>query len=183
MVLKHRNAPRFALVAGVVGILVLSGCAESPGAVPKTRDLEPTSLSAGAEFLYECLAEFGWGDAVKLEWDGVEASSETIPDAQYEHFDADRSACMKRLDDRTAAMSPREVAEVYRHELETRECLIKQGYASSTPPSEQEFIDSYFSSPWMAYDDSGIDLARMPQDEWKQLNIACPQPSWALGGD
>ncbi|HWK19850.1 MAG TPA: hypothetical protein VNR37_03650, partial [Microbacteriaceae bacterium] len=77
---RNKRAVGALMVAGAA--LVLSGCAVavpsgSPVLLPEGR-----SLSSAGNDLYDCITEKGWD--VTLRWDGgVEASTETIPQEQY----------------------------------------------------------------------------------------------------
>lgn len=178
------SVARSPLLAGVAAIAVLLvGCSTpaepAPGPMPAAGGDE-LSLSAAANQVYECITDRGW--EVKLLWDGgIEASSDTIPEAQVDLFNADSAECWAEVDNRIAAMSDDEVAAVYKLELTTRECLIAQGLEVGDAPSEQQYVDSFFGSRWSAYGDS--DVVRLMSDDqaWRDINVACPQPAWSLG--
>jgi len=166
------------MVAGAA--LVLSGCAVavpsgSPVLLPEGR-----SLSSAGNDLYDCITEKGWD--VTLRWDGgVEASTETIPQEQYNLYDADASACMAELDQRILAMTEVEIRAAYQAELATRECLVGLGYDVQEPPSEQTYIDDFFGVRWTAYGESNVSIQALSDSEWRTLNESCPQPSWGFG--
>ncbi|WP_401001111.1 hypothetical protein [Agromyces sp. GXQ0307] len=158
--------------------LTLAGCAstpESPGAKALEEGL---SLSPASNQVYECLEEKGWD--VTLTWDGgIEVSSATIPTAQRDLFDEDAEACWQPINDRIQNMGADEISDVYQDELTTRECLIDLGFEVGEPPSKQEFIDTFQGLRWSAYADSNVDAS--VDDEWRETNIACPQPAWSFG--
>ena len=141
---------------------------------------EGLSLSPAGDDLYECISEKGW--EVTLRWDGgVEASSETIPQEQYDLYTADMRQCMAELDQRILAMTETEIRAAYRAELATRECLVGLGYDVQEPPSEQTYIDDFFGARWTAYGESNVSIQALSDSEWRALNESCPQPSWGFG--
>jgi hypothetical protein len=138
------------------------------------------SLSPASNLVYQCLTDKGWN--VNLTWDGgIEVSSKTVPDAQIALYDADSKECWSKIDDRILNMQPNEIAKIYRDELTTRDCLIENGFDVGTPPSEQQYIDTFQGARWSAYGDSGALTSQTPDDQWRDINKACPQPAWSLG--
>lgn len=137
--------------------------------------------SRAAEQAYFCLKDQGWD--VELTDDGaVEASSESIPEAQYDQYRAASDACWAAIDDKIRAMTPDQIRRAYVQELDTRDCLVELGYDVGQPVSEQTFLDEFFTAPWSAYGAAGFAGRHVPSDEWRAANDACPQPagSWGL---
>jgi hypothetical protein len=171
------------LAAGVLcASIALSGCSgqNEPGAPTGQTPDEGMSLSSASNLVYECLTDRGW--KVTLTWDGgIEAGSATVPDAQLENFNSDSDECWGMVDNRILNMQPEEISQTYAAELETRECLIERGFKVGTPPSEQQYIDTFQSARWSAYADSNGLNAQTSADEWREINEACPQPAWSLG--
>lgn len=164
--------------AGLCVCLALTGCT-SPDEVPSTQGSEDAlSLSPASNVVYKCLTDKGWNPT--LTWDGgIQVTSETLPEAQIDLYNADSDECWSKINARIANMQPDEIADVYRSELATRDCLIEHGLEVGTPPSEQQFIDTFQSARWSAYGDSNASVAG--EDEWRTINEACPQPAWSLG--
>jgi len=170
------------LTACVAASLVLSGCATPVGPATQTPLPQGQSLSLAGDTLYECIAEKGW--PVELLWDGgVLASSETIPNEQWDLYNADADVCRAEVDQRILAMTDDEIRAVYQLELVARDCLIAQGYDVEEPPTEQTYVDRFFGNRWTAYGASSISTAQMPDSEWRTVNEQCHQPSWDLGAD
>jgi hypothetical protein len=130
--------------------------------------------------MYRCLVDRGW--AVSITWDGgIEASSDTVPDAQVSQYEADNRECMALIDDRIMNMQPDQIEGVYSKEIATLDCLSQLGYEGDPPPSKQQYIDSFHGERWSAYGAVNIPFAELSEDDWKSLNMACPQPAWSLG--
>jgi hypothetical protein len=168
------------LVSTIGVVVALSGCS---GTSAEETDHSPEaglSLSPASNLAYQCLTEKGWD--VELTWEGgIEASSKTVPDAQRSQYEADSDECWSVIDDRILNMKPEEIGKVYDSELKTRECLIQRGYDVGTPPSKQEYIDTFQGERWSAYGDSNALGPGTPDDEWRKISEACPQPAWSLG--
>lgn len=172
---------RTVLCAGLGCVLALSGCT---AAQDSRHDIghEGHSLSPAADVAYECLKEKGWD--VTISWDGgIEASSRRIPDGQRSVYEEDEAACWKIIDDRVAAMGSDAIADVYRQELATRECLIDHDIDVAEPPSEQAYIDSFHGERWTAYGASTLVSTPIDEADWRQLAEQCLQPSWSLGAE
>ncbi|HXH33716.1 MAG TPA: hypothetical protein VNJ54_04805 [Plantibacter sp.] len=175
---------RVSLIGKAITIMMssflLAGCThpEAPAGTGATG--EALSLSPASDAVYACITEKGWD--VTISWDGgIGASSDTIPAAQVDQYDSDAAACWAMIDDRVAAMQPDEIEAVYLDEIATRECLIAQGYSVDSPPSRQQYVDTFFTTRWTAYGESDAMSPRNDEDTWRALNETCPQPAWSLG--
>jgi len=169
-------------VCAVVALqLSLTSCSGSQPDQPTQEDQSALSLSAASDQVYNCLTERGWD--VKITWDGgIEASSQSIPAEQESKYSDDSSECWGAIDNAVAAMTPEEIGNVYEQELITRDCLVDQGYTVETPPSKQQFVDSFQSDRWSAY--GGSDISPSADDDaWRTVNETCRQPAWSLGVD
>lgn len=177
-----RKSPALLAFTGTALLLAsITGCAASPDR-SEGEDPPGQSLSPAADVVYQCLVDKGWD--VTITWDGgIEARSSDVPDAQVGRYEEDSAKCWAVIDERVAAYTPAQIAEVYDMELATRECLIEQGLSVAEPPSEQTYIDTFHGERWMAYGASDIDAVAGDQARWKEIATACPQPSWSLGAE
>ncbi|NIA24441.1 MAG: hypothetical protein GWP04_02610 [Gammaproteobacteria bacterium] len=66
-----------------------------------------------------------------------------------------------------------QLRDLYDRYLEKRNCLEADGYAIEAPPSVDEFVETYFTDPWLPYNSIPKTL---DQREWDRLNRVCPQP-------
>ncbi|WP_395245558.1 hypothetical protein ACGGZK_07015 [Agromyces sp. MMS24-K17] len=170
------------LAVGMVALLTLAACT-SPARVDETQATgEAMSVSPAADQVFKCITEKGW--EVSLSWDGgIEASSDSVPQAQYDQYRADSDACWAVVDDKIRNMSPDQIRAAYTQELATRECLTGLGYDVAEPPSEQAFLDDFFIDRWSAYLAAGFGNGSLPDDEWRTVVQSCPQPSGGWGVD
>ena len=129
------------------------------------------------DVVYDCIIEAGW--SVERTWDGIEVTSDTVPDEQRELYEADIDACWAEIDARVDAMTPDQISDVYEQELSTRECLIEQGLEVEVAPSEQEYSDTFHTTRWSAYGAARVES--LGGETWQKLNELCPQPAWSLG--
>jgi hypothetical protein len=134
-------------------------------------------MSVAGDLTYLCLRELGW--EVDIDWDGgILADSTKIPMAQLEQYRTDERACLEQA---WAALEvdAHEREELYSKELATRECLISEGHDIPEPPSKQVYLDTYDDGLWMAW--SYVDVRELNEDQYRALNLACPQPQWSAG--
>ena len=161
--------------------VALAGCA-SPELQEQADTSSAHSLSPAADVVYKCLSDKGW--EVSISWDGgIEATGDDVPDAQRDLFEADSDECWGVIDERVQAMAPDAISKVYDQELATRDCLIAHGLNVDSPPSRQQYIDTFHGERWMAYSASDVDTIAQDPEAWQKLSEDCPQPSWALGAE
>lgn len=161
-----------------VFLLLTAGCSAAVAPVPTASSDVGLSLSSASNEVYKCLTDKGWTPT--LTWDGgIEVDSETVPEAQWDLYDADVDECWAVIDNRVAQMQPDAISDIYASELDTRDCLVARKIDVGVPPSEQEYIDTFHAVRWSAYGDSNVQS--LPEDEWRATNEACPQPAWSLG--
>lgn len=173
--MKHHG-----IVLLIGAALALTACSADDAGTRTDRRPGGMSLSPAADAVHACLTAKGWD--VQLTWDGgIESDSRTIPDAQSDQYDADSDECWAVIDDRIASMQPDEIKQVYREELATRDCLIGAGFTVDTPPSEQQYVDTFFGTRWTAYGESSALSQSTDDEKWRHVNETCPQPSWSLG--
>lgn len=164
----------------IAACLLLASCSAPAPSTQGSLSNGKLSLSPAAEVVYKCITDKGW--EVELTWDGgINASSETIPEAQVDQYHADSAECWAIIDDRVANMKPEEIEKVYAEELATIECLTSEGYSVSAPPSKQQYVDTFFGDRWSAFAASDAMPAGLSNDEWRAINEKCTQPAWSLG--
>ncbi len=183
------------VVGAIAAVALLSACSAAgaadggsdgaaagaeAGAAAGQADAPPSqpafSQSPVADALYRCITARGW--QVTLTDDGaIQASSDTIPKEQYQLYLADTWACNAQV----SAQFPVDDNQkhlLYAAELAERTCLQQHGYTVGEPPSLQQFLDEYDSTPWSAMASS--DLATLSQTmsdaDWRAINTECPQP-------
>lgn len=143
-------------------------------------DPESFSLSPAADTVYQCLRDRGWD--VTINWDGgIEANSSQVPSGQQDLYVSDEKECWALIDDRIERMDSEAIADVYKQELATRECLIDHGFDVDPAPSEQQYIDSFHDERWMAYGASTLTTTPIGESEFREVSEKCPQPAWSLG--
>jgi len=176
--LPLRRALVSGLAAGGLLVLLLAGCTQSPEPTASTPEPTRLSMSVAGDLTYLCLRDRGW--EVDIDWDGgILSDSTKIPAAQLDLYLADEKDCLQtawsslKIDDA-------EKDRLYAAELATKECLENEGHEIPEPPSEQVYLDSYDAGPWMAW--SYVDVRPLSEDEFKALNMKCPQPQWSAGG-
>lgn len=131
------------------------------------------AVPAGQLTLYECLTSRGWH--VELLPDGsIEASSETIPEEQYEQYAADRDECAALAYTPLSDLTDGDWQRLYQLELEARDCLISLGYEIEEPPSYQQFREEGATAPWSAHA-ALLQSAALTPDEWGAAVEQCPQ--------
>lgn len=171
------------LMIVLLGVIALNACATSDGAT--SRNVESTvgassvDLSSlpyrqrSIEFARVCLAERGWEGTIDPADGGLVI---TVPEAQRAAYDSDHAECEAQFlkEFPPPVLTEADFRDLYRQELETMECLKREGYPPRTQPvSEQAYVDAYLADeplPWFAYeayDGSGLD----------EIEQKCPQPS------
>lgn len=154
---------------------VMSACSGDPGH-PESSGEVALSQSPVADALYRCLTGRGW--TITLTDEGaIDASSETIPAEQYDHYVADTWACNTEVGARFP-VDDRQKKLLYTAELQESDCLERLGFDVADAPSLQVFLDEYDSAPWsaMASSSAAALSETMSDAEWQQLNHTCPQP-------
>jgi hypothetical protein len=67
-----------------------------------------------------------------------------------------------------------QISNYYAAQLKVRECLVGHGFAVSTPPSKQTFIDTFDTTKeWNPYLSESV--KKTTSDQWNHINSACPQ--------
>ena len=81
-----------------------------------------------------------------------------------------------------APLTTSQLHGLYERQLDTRECLLAQGYSIPEPVSESDFVESQ-GMAWSAYEAFVEALGTLPVEraeaEQLRINTACPQPGLA----
>lgn len=168
-------------ISAALMMLVLAGC--SAGATstvdPSTSPSPSESVDAEVQVVkaqVDCLVAKGW--TVRYDdQDGGRGYSSVIDDSQSDQFDADTKACKKQVGWTEPVIdhhwTDEEWQDIYADEQQVAQCLRDEGYDVPEVPSFQEWRDRYGTDDhWSAY---GF-VPNVDQQEWKRLNLACPQP-------
>jgi hypothetical protein len=99
---------------------------------------------------------------------------------QSAKYDADQAACQAKAAKAypPAPMSERAIRERYALEVQTRECLIGQGYDISEPPSEQTWVEQFSNSSkglWLPYWEI-FTQSKLNAGAVAALKVKCPDP-------
>jgi hypothetical protein len=129
------------------------------------------------EMIFACMQEAGWSNLV-LDADG--SISGHVPVEQSAKYDADQAACQAKAAKAypPAPMSDRAIRERYALEVQTRECLIGQGYDISEPPSEQTWVEQFSNSSkglWLPYWEI-FTQSKLNAGAVAALKVKCPDP-------
>jgi hypothetical protein len=129
------------------------------------------------EMIFACMQEAGWSNLI-LDADG--SISGHVPVEQSAKYDADQAACQAKAAKAypPAPMSERAIRERYALEVQTRECLIGQGYDISEPPSEQTWVEQFSNSSkglWLPYWEIFIQ-SKLNAGAVAALKVKCPDP-------
>lgn len=178
---------RITVLACVVAASLLASCDadrdHEPPPDPSPTGIDGRPIFEGTEREWieanaACLEQRGFdmrveeqGEPPSLTW-----VPENLPDEQTDAYNEAFSACIDEIGEPSPEPPPTEaqIREIYLLEVATAECLRELGYEISDPPSEDVFIESYSTAPWVAYFDLPKD---MPPGEWKLVNEECPQPA------
>lgn len=156
--------------------LVVTGCGGSaagdrgrgPGSELAMGTMEERTLA-----LIECMEGKGW-DPIYDDRDLPSMTFLDVPRDQEDRLTADQAACQEELglSEPAPDFTDAQLADIYRFEVETAECLRKLGVDIPDPPSEQAFKDRYTTrDPWTAY---GF-VNQVGEERWYYLNQECPQ--------
>jgi hypothetical protein len=101
------------------------------------------------------------------------------PTDQKEVFQETLEECMSGAGLDTGAEKPTvldaDYERLFKAYVETAECLAREGFETSAPPSLQVFIESD-GGAWHPYDVIAHDR-NLSDTDWQRANRLCPQPS------
>ncbi|MFC8596881.1 hypothetical protein [Isoptericola sp. NPDC057191] len=137
-----------------------------------------TLSQLSGEIAYACITERGWAQ-VQLTDDGE--ISGLVPEEQQDAYSKDLDACWAEANARYPFPEVTEdsLRERYALEVETRSCLMDEGYTIAEPPSVDVWIDQ-MNHPdgdvWLPYAElqfsSTFDSTKLPE-----LYEKCPDPA------
>lgn len=190
-ILGSRAARRFgnrlpATIGACALLLSVAACAAGPGPVEPTRTTAYERPAWMDEQLAEdarlvarqsrCLTDRG----VEFQTDELggfyavdPALATTLDDALDECTRSILGAAYR------APLTTSQLHGLYERQLDTRECLLAQGYSIPEPVSESDFVESQ-GMAWSAYEAFVEALGTLPVEraeaEQVRINAACPQP-------
>lgn len=193
-ILGSRAARRFgnrlpATIGACALLLSVAACAAGPGPVEPTRTTAYERPAWMDEQLAEdarlvarqsrCLTDRG----VEFQTDELggfyavdPALATTLDDALDECTRSILGAAYR------APLTTSQLHGLYERQLDTRECLLAQGYSIPEPVSESDFVESQ-GMAWSAYEAFVEALGTLPVEraeaEQLRINTACPQPGLA----
>ena len=115
------------------------------------------------------MSDLGW-DSVRDADGGVITS---VPSEQRSAYTAARDQCLELIgaSDRPVPTAG-QLKRLYEAQLDTRDCLLREGFSLPEPPSEQVFLESVGAwSPYVALPDTALSSG------FDELMKRCPQPS------
>jgi hypothetical protein len=119
------------------------------------------------ERLAACLRTWGW-DAEVSE-DGESLTYDYADESNRREFGLNKRACDVVVPPPPVVpLTDAEIRAVYRHFVKMRVCLADLGYATSEPPTEDEFVRTWATGPWSPY----LDL---PGRALERVEDTCPQ--------
>lgn len=137
-----------------------------------------TLSQLSGEIAYACISDRGWAQ-VQLNENGE--ISGLVPEEQQDAYSEDLDACWAEANARYPFPEVTEdsLRERYALEVETRECLIDEGYTIAEPPSVDVWIDQMNhldENVWLPYGEiqfsSTFDSTKLPE-----LYEKCPDPA------
>lgn len=145
----------FAAIASVFVVLVASACAGPPS----PEEYLPR--------LAECLRDAGY-DAEMMD-DGSLRYDYGSQDRRAAFMQA-RDACDRAIGTpaQPEPLSEAEIRARYAYLVDMRVCLMRLGYAISTPPPVDTFVDKWDTGPWSPYND-------VPGSALGEIEQRCPQ--------
>lgn len=171
----------------------LAGCGitTSAGAdVDKTLSWEQDYRNNPEAFvrkLQSCMDGKGWHVTVDENGGFLEAFT-SEEELQRAVDDKDQCLVQMGFDDElgaTGVLTEKQLRDIYRIDIQTHKCLVKQGLQMAPPPSEETYVERTIRSmsgeedfSWYPYlDDSVIQLS---EERIAQLKKKCPE-RWTFG--
>ncbi|PFG34173.1 hypothetical protein ATL42_2077 [Sanguibacter antarcticus] len=131
--------------------------------------------------MQSCVEAAGWSVTITHEGGVVEPFN---GQTEMDRYAIDRDACRESLGLHTdgAALTADQYELIYGRQVQTRECLVAQGYTMATPPSKEAYVeaaltgDSNSTAAWSPYLDSAFE--KLAESEYNRLQEECPEPWW-----
>ncbi len=169
------------VIRGAFGLALIASTALVAGCV--ATDAEPATspshpVAAYAELVAECLQERGWDAVATFDNSVTSGDPKTgIPADQLSAYQAAEQECVDELgygEPRTPTTD--QVHEMYRLDLEARDCMIELGFDIPVMPSEQVYVETFGTA-------SGWDIGQQvpafsSPTEYERVWTACPPPQW-----
>lgn len=133
----------------------LAACAPTPERPPEISDLFSTEQQAAARA--DCLKARGWD--VDLT-DGVITAE--VPEEQSSVYERDSEECLVEAGvDTDAPLTQEQLRAVFVWYSDISQCLQDYGYSVPPRPSEQAFMESYGTDPWIPWSElNGLQLSQ-----------------------
>ncbi|MDR2929969.1 MAG: hypothetical protein LBV06_03565 [Propionibacteriaceae bacterium] len=188
--LRLKINPLLTTTLAIVGLLLaLAACGAIP-ADPEQSDTVPyaepgwmantrADIEREGGFMVSCMAEQGW--TLVIESDDSWSSGTELAEEQYELWSDSIDKCVTSLSSETPEPGEAEWRVRYQHMLDTRACLIDQGYDITSPPSEDAWVDAALNdrplfAPWRdIVDRVGTGTLTMDQETYYALYALCTQ--------
>jgi hypothetical protein len=144
--------------------------AEYPDAdVPTVQPIRVVTLLEWPEVFAQCVTDEGFPASAAADG-GVDF--EAIPAEQADASALATFVCRERYPVDPSEFEDPDLSGLYDYYTqELVPCLEAEGYEIPSPPSEQTFIDSYWTAAWIPYNFVEV----TSDEEWTRLNAACPQ--------
>lgn len=153
---------------GLEGTALMLGL--DPAQLPEVevrRVIEPVEWD---RVFVECMAEQGYHRQADGSWPG-------IPVEQKDAFNTAVYVCHGSYPPPTVYSQPWDEGQkraMYRYTVDSLvPCLQEQGYPVDQEPSEEVFISSWDTQPWVPY--THLDLSALSQVQFEDLTRTCPQ--------
>lgn len=148
-------------------VLALASCSS-----PAPNLDKPLANNDAYNKVVECLSDRGY-KATYDEFDesiGIEAGPSQ--DAETVRKDLTECRTASGFDPSPEPLTEEQVQKVYEMTLDTRDCLLREGYDIPDVPTEQKFAEIYESEPFVPY----AYLPALSQEDLEALELKCPQP-------
>lgn len=132
-----------------------------------------------SQSIQECLTNDGW--QTQLTWDGGIRAG--YPQERASAYQETFAKCSDQA--KSAFPLPSFNAEAiriaYRAEIDNRTCIVNQNYLIPEAPSEQEYIDTFFSNRWEAHSslEQRLPTGHKGEAEYVRVLTICWPPSWS----
>ncbi len=157
-------------------VVIVGACvdaADIDSAPPPTESVPP--LTGPLSPVVSCLKERGFDATIDPADGGLAA---VYPTDQKEVYREALEECMSGagldMDPEKPILSDADYERLLEAYVATAECLAKEGFEASVPPSLQVFIESE-GGAWHPYDVMAHDRS-LSDTDWQRANRVCPQP-------
>lgn len=182
-----RNRWRALVGASLLPVVGASGCTVTDNNTPELGAYSEPGWMAdtrreqekGAVAMAACMGEHGWVMTVKPDW-GLDSSSsldEAQERAQRESF----RSCYDQVYGEQPPVTEADWHVKYQKALDTRDCLVAEGYTIPDPPSEDARVDAGMNEKdlWAPFqfviDQSPRGQIDLSAETYYELYATCPQ--------